>query len=143
MGLRKDFLAHKRKTIESFGFVRADISALNMRVESMQNLISLVESRLPALGNEVVGLQKSIDSCSSEINAQNSSNLALQSKIIDMNKSIKSTVDLIGSFKNKINGLVSRDNGLLRRINAHDKLLKKLAPSAKKQSLKSDKLILH
>ena len=95
MGLRKDFLIHKRRTIESFRFARADITAINVNVEQLKNTLSSVESGISNIGSEISNLKNALDKCSSDINLQQISSLNVISKIDSINKSIGNAADAI------------------------------------------------
>src|SRR3989338_9700184 len=88
LGLRKDFLVHKRKTIESFKLVRDDISTLDGSINNLKNTLVSVESRISNIYNETLNLRDAIGQNASEINAQRSHNANMQSKIEQINKSI-------------------------------------------------------
>ena len=102
MGLRKDFLVHKRKTVESFRFVKADVSSLNANVENIKNMLVHADSRISALETEAYNLKSLIDKCLYNIDAQNSNSLNIVSKIENAGKSLGNLVETISSFKNKI-----------------------------------------
>lgn len=140
MGLRKDFLIHKRKTVESFRLVRADISSININIEHIRNMLSSMESRVSTLGNEVSSMHKALDKCSADINMQQNNNLNIQSRIEDINKSISSAVAKVSSFKDNINNIIFKNQKISKRVTANNNLAKKLLSKSKTQSLKNIQL---
>ncbi len=140
LGLRKDFLIHKSKTVESFRLVRADISGIDIHIEHLKNMLASAESRISAIGNQVLILGKSIDKFSSDIQMQQSSSLIIQSKIEGINKSISNSIESISSLNNGISGMLSRQQEASKRISSHDATIKKLLSMSKIQSVKEKQL---
>lgn len=140
MGLRKDFLIHKAKTIESFLLARADISSINNSMEHLKIHVSSVESRILVIDNEVLNLRKLLDKCISDLSMQQMGNLSLMTKIDSVSKSIGEMADNIGSFRNKVDNILSKNSGLSRQINSQNNSIKKLLPKSSKQSLEIRKL---
>ncbi|MBI2656679.1 hypothetical protein HYX03_02985 [Candidatus Woesearchaeota archaeon] len=140
LGLRKDFLIHKSKTVESFRLVRADISGMGIHIEHLKNMLASAESRISAIGNQVLTLGRSIDKFSSDIQMQQSNNLIIQSKIDAINKSISSSIESVNSLNKGISGMLSRQQESSKRISSHDAAVKKLFSMSKAQSVKEKQL---
>ena len=137
MGLRKDFLIHKAKTVESFGFVRADISNINNNIEHLRSQLSSVESRISAIDSQILILHKAIEKNSSEISVQQNNGLTLYSKIENISKSITSATDALNDFKNHINNLISNNQRILKDISGNKNAIKRLFSASKQQSLEN------
>lgn len=147
LGIRKDFNVHKRKTVESFGLVRADISSINANIEQIRNSLASVEARIITLGTDIGGLRNSIDRCSSDINAHETAHSDMNSKIesIDesiggINESISTAVAKIASFKSRVDSIASRNGTLLRGLSGNSQAIKRVLPRLNKQSLKTRKI---
>ena len=67
MGLRKDFLVHRKNTIESFGLVRRDIDNLNFKLDNANNIVSTLEMKMPEVVNEISNLHNKIDDINKSI----------------------------------------------------------------------------
>ena len=144
MSLRRDFLVHKRKTVESFRFVRSDISGINAALEHIKNSISSLDSKLASVDIEAGNLKRFVEKCASDIGIQENYNLSIQSKIDVVNKLISETVSTLGSFKSSINDvlgkILSRNQQTSNKISSYDKSIKKLFVNSKKQSLRNKQL---
>lgn len=104
MGLRRDFLVHKGKTVESFNLVRADISSINNRV----------------------------DKFSAEISQQNNQNFAIASKIENVGDSIRNVAAALDSFKNKLNDILSKSRLQSLKISSLENAVRKSQKDSKK-----------
>ena len=133
-------MVHKKKTIESFGLVRADISSISNSIEHFKNILSALESRISTLDNQVLELRKAIDKNTSEIRIQYNYNINIQSKIENINKSVSNIFTTINSFKNNINKLISNNQQSSKDITINKNAIKKLFALSKNQSLKNKQL---
>lgn len=140
MGLRQDFLIHKRKTVESFRLVRADISLVNINAERTRNILSSIESRISAFDDVLLDLRKSLDKFSADINIHQNNSLNVQSKVEYISKSIVDAVAVVNSLKNRINKLISKNQRISKNISSHSKSIKKLLLRSKSQTLKNRQL---
>ena len=142
MGLRNDFLVHKRKTIQSFNFVSADISNINANTENIKSLLASLESKISSFDIEVDNLKNSIAKCLSGINLQQANHLKAASAIESSSNSIKKlfSISKIHSSKNKQTDLslkrhqaeINRVKNLIKVLNGKIKVWK----IAKKLSIK-------
>ncbi len=98
MGIGKDFLTHKSRTIDSFKFVKVDISAISLSIEQLKNTLSMVEAALANLGTDIVSIKGALDKCMSDISLQQINSLNINLKIDNVDKSIDGAVDTINSF---------------------------------------------
>ena len=137
MGLRKDFLVHKKKTVDSFRFVRADISSININIENMKSMLTSMELRISALDNKVTVLRKELDKCLSDINVQQNNYLNIYSKIEYISKSISSIVTAMTSLKNSISKIASSNRNIVKDTSSNRNAIKKLFSISKMQSLKN------
>ena len=137
LGIRKDFLVHRKRTVESFGYVKADISSINAGMESMKNMLGSVEARISALDSQIAGLSKALDKCAFDIGMQQNHNLDIQSKAENINKLISDVVAAVTAFKSKINNLVSNGQQISKNIAINKNSIKRLSLSSKSQSLKN------
>ena len=140
MGLRRDFLIHKRKTVESFTFVKADISSINLNIEHIKNVLASIESRISGIENDASSLRVSIEKCSSDINLQKNNSLILWSRIENIDKSIGSAVATVYSFKDKIDGIISKNQQMSSSISKNNESIKNISLRLSKQSLATRKL---
>ena len=140
MGLKKDFLIHKKKTVESFRFVRADISSININIDNLKSMLASMELRISALDNKVTVLRKEIDKCLSDINAQQDNYLNIHSKTEHIIKSISDVATAATSFKSSINKIVSNNKQILKDISSNRSAIKKLFLISKTQSLKNNQV---
>ncbi|MBI3034992.1 hypothetical protein HYY71_01600 [Candidatus Woesearchaeota archaeon] len=133
-------MVHKKKTVESFRFVKEDISKINIALENLRNTLIGFETKLAALDSHASALSASIGKCSSDIRLQQSNSLSLWSKLDNTNKSAVSAVSAASLLKDRISGLDSKNKAEISRINSHSSLIKKLAAELKSQSMKNKKL---
>ena len=140
MGVRKDLLAHKLKTIESFGLVKEDISAINANMQHINNLLASVEMRLSAFDNEVLSLKGYVKTCASDIDAQKSSTLSIQSKIAEIGKNITFTNGSINSIRETISGIFAQNKEIYGTMEQHKNLITNLSSKMDSQSQNDDKL---
>ena len=54
MGLRHDFFIHKKKTIDSFKFVSADIAGINANIDNIRNVFLSLDSRISKIDEELL-----------------------------------------------------------------------------------------
>ena len=73
MSLRKDFLVHRRKTAESFRFVRADVSGIMINIEHIKNMLLALESKTSSLDNNIADLKNTLDKYLFDIESINKS----------------------------------------------------------------------
>ncbi|MBI2653118.1 hypothetical protein HYX00_06640 [Candidatus Woesearchaeota archaeon] len=125
MGLRKDFLVHKRKTVESFRFVRDDIASVNAAIQHLKDAIHSIESRLSVTINEIISLKKGIDKCLLDIEVHNNIKNDIQSKIESINKSIANTIPALSSLGSGIKNVLLRQQGISKSVSIHSSSLKK------------------
>ncbi len=140
LGLRKDFSAHKRKTVESFALVRADISAISASIEQLKNRLSFIESETSMANSSISGLRNSIDKCSFSIKAQQSSSFNLQSKIEHIDKSIANAIATISSLNKSLDSVLSKYQKISERVLSHDNAIKRLFSESKMQALKNKRI---
>lgn len=138
MGLRKDFLIHKRKTVESFRFVRADISSINVNIENMKSTLASIESRISALDNKVAVLWKETDKCLTDINVQQNNYLGIYSKIGHISKSVSAVAAAMTPFKDSINKIASSNKQIVKDMSSNQNSIKKLFSISKTLSLKNN-----
>lgn len=143
MGIRKDFEAHKRKTIESFGYVAADISGINSHMGQLKSIISSFESKISAVENEMRSLRQAVDSSTSAIGRQQNDFLAVQSKVEDMGKSISNSTAAINSLGAGVKSMASRQQDAIKKISSHDSSISKLFELSKLQPAKEKKFNSH
>ena len=77
MGLRKDFSAHKNKTIEAFNLVSSDISTVNLNLVTLRSTLSSMESRLSELNSGIGQLADNIRNLRADMELQNSTNASI------------------------------------------------------------------
>lgn len=133
MGLRKDFLVHKRKTVESFELVKADISSLNASIGNLGNTLALLDSRVNILSNEASLMRAAIDE--SRITYHNA-----LSRIEDIRNSVDSIAATISSFKNIISKTLSKNGEMSREIAGSRNAIKKLFSISRIQSSRNKQL---
>lgn len=136
MGLRKDFLAHKRKTIESFRFVREDILGINLNIEHMNSTLQPVQLGVSKLEENILKMKGMLEKCSSDVDNQQTNNLSIEAKVDNVCKSVEIISGEVSSFRNKIRNISSKSQTLSRKINFQNKSVKKLLPRSKKQSIR-------
>lgn len=136
MGLRKDFLVHKRKTIESFRFVKSDISIIKSSVENIKGILAGLDSKISALENDLSSLKGMLERCLHEVGMQRSHGNNMASRIDNANKSLGNLSRSISSFTNKLRKISSKGNSLSKKLVSQNNYIKKLLPRSAKQSLK-------
>ena len=137
MGIRKDFLMHRRKTVESFRYVRGDISAISTSINNLKDLVSSIESRISVIDSEMPELRKSIEKNTAETAMQHNQSLSIQSKIEQISKSISNALDAIASVRNGVNSILSSQQRISNSISSHQKSISKIVADFKNQSLKN------
>ena len=125
LGLRKDFLIHKRKTVESFRFVRDDIASVNAAIRHLKDALHSIESRLSVAINEIISLKKGIDKCLLDIEVHNNIKNDIQSKIEGINKSIANTIPALSSLGSGIKNVLLRQQRISKSVSIHSSSLKK------------------
>src|SRR3989338_1540535 len=140
MGLRKDFLIHKQRTIESFMLARADISGINVNIDHIRNSLASIELKLSSFDNEILSVKKIVDDCISDISMQRSGTLAIQSKIDEIGNSINGTVSTVGSIRERLNGIFSQNQKISKSISEHKSLINNLTSKISSQSASNRKL---
>ena len=70
LGLKKEFLGHRERTIEAFAQVSNDISSLSAYVQTIQLSISNIENRLSNLETETSEIRNELAKANSTINIQ-------------------------------------------------------------------------
>ncbi len=111
MGLRKDFLAHKSKTMESFNLVSADISNINLNLVNLRTMLASVEDRISDFSGKIQKLNEALDKCGADIMLQRSNEAVVTSTINDINSSISEINESLKSHENTLR------NGALNHIN--------------------------
>lgn len=81
MGIRKEFMLHKGRTVESFEMVRADISSILTHIGGMRDMISSLDSRISVLDIMAAGMKGQVEKCLADFGTQQSRILSTQSKI--------------------------------------------------------------
>ncbi|MBS3105200.1 hypothetical protein J4234_03020 [Candidatus Woesearchaeota archaeon] len=126
LGIRNEFLVHKRKTVESFRFVRADVSSIMISLEHIKNMLLMLESKASAMGSNSADLKNTLDKYLSDIEG-----------II---KSTAQISDAIENFNTKLKKMDSKNQEASKGIARNDKSIKNLLPKYKRQSLDIKKL---
>ena len=140
VGLKKDFSIHKQKTIESFGFVKADISSINYNIENIKNALASIGSRISTLDNEILGLRKSVDTCVLDISIQQNNSLNMQSRMNGIGKSMSGAMETLTSIKDRINTVFNQNKSISKTMTGYGTLIKSLTSKANAQSINSKKL---
>lgn len=135
MGLRKEFLIHKGSTVESFKLVKADVSGINSGIENIRNSVASLESMSFALEGEIPAIRQSVERCVLGISMQQENNIGVGSKIESIMNSVQGVASAVSSFSKRMENSLAHSRELSRKIAAQDRLIKKLAPSSKKQFL--------
>ena len=130
MGLRKDFSVHKRKTIESFELVKADISGISLEIESLKNIIASFGSRISAIDNELLNLSRNASS----------NNLSISSKIDRRSSSMSDAIAAVNTLRNGINIISSNYQRMSKNMSGNKNSIKKLELKSKAESLRAGKL---
>lgn len=133
MGLRKDFLVHKKKTVESFGFVRSDIERINSDLNNLSNNFSAMGAKISSFDNQTQELWKSINKCLSD-------NLGF----VDSFSFFKTDVEDMASYKKQISKNVLSNSNAIKKLfvvyKAQNSKSKKISMELKKSRLHVKKL---
>lgn len=144
MGLRKDFLVHKNKTVESFGFVREDISRLNASIENLKGLAADAGLRISNTDNGVLNLRRDIEKCTADISVQHSNFVSLNSKIYQITGPINNALDSMKFLKNRVDVFSSRiaanNKNVLRKLSSHEKSIREIVAKSRQQASNNKKL---
>lgn len=151
MSFRKDFLEHKKSTVESFNLVSNDISNLHAHFMNLKSVVTSVDSRLVAVENSLSSLRELVDKCVEDINLQRSNDLVITSTIKDANNSISEINNKLGSlrstlmtrlnsFDNRLSRLVKNNRKLSKSVTLNTNSMKKLLPRTRNLSLTARKL---
>ena len=151
MSLRRDFLEHKNKTIESFNLVSADHSNIQVNMVNLRTMLAASESRFYELTNKISDLTAALERCLSDVAMQKSKDLIISSTIEDVNNSMTEMNNQLESFQDTISKRIAPFAGRLKtfssesrkmskKVTANSNLLKKLLPSSKLQSAKTRKI---
>lgn len=132
MGLRKEFLTHRSKTVESFSFVRADISSLSLRIQTLKDMIALIESRMSKVDMETVGLGKSIDKIVSDANLQQVNTQNSLSKVGTIDDSLGELTATVASIKKSLKTLLSKSRAQSLKSRQFSSNIKKSQKEIKK-----------
>jgi len=146
MGLRKDFLAHKNKTMESFNLVSADISNINMNLVSLRTMLASVEGRISDFSGKIQKLNEALDKCGSDIALQRSNEVVVTSTINDINSSISEISENLKSYETTLSGRLgafektlddfASDNRIVsQKVTSNTNSLNKIIPSSRSQSV--------
>lgn len=135
MGLRKDFLVHQKKTVDSFRLVREDISGINSNIGDLKGALGSMGPRISALDNQASDLRMAIG-------RQHVINSGLQSKIEQIFNSVSGMASLINNFKNNINKLISNEHQIAKNTSGNSNSIKKLFSMSKAESLKNRQIAL-
>ena len=126
LGLRNEFLVHKRKTVESFRFVRADVSNIMINMEHIKNMLLTLESKASLMDSNSADLKNTIDKYLFDIEG--------------ISKSTEQTSDAVGNFNNVIKKITYQNKSMSKEITRNNKSIKKLLPRFKRQSVDLRKL---
>jgi len=151
LSFRKDFLEHKKSTVESFNLVSNDISNLHAHFMNLKSVVTSVDSRLVAVENSLSSLRELVDKCVEDINLQRSNDLVITSTIKDANNSISEINNKLGSlrstlmtrlnsFDNRLSRLVKNNRKLSKSVTLNTNSMKKLLPRTRNLSLTARKL---
>ncbi len=139
MGLRQDFLIHKRKTVDSFMFVRQDIVSIDASLGNLKNSLLSIVQKVSAIENELLGLSGAVSRHSTELNIQQDNDANIILRIENSIKAIDGAVDQINSFKGRLNILGSKNVQLAQSLARYGKIMNVLLPRIKKQSINARK----
>jgi len=140
LGLRKDFLEHKNRTIESFNLVSSDVSNINVSLVNFRTSFYSMEGRLSEFSDRLHGLRESIGKCAEDISLQKSNELVTSSTIKDMNNSFSKINERLQSFEGKLKNMLPVNKKLSKKITSINNSVNKLLPRYKSQSLKTRRL---
>ena len=126
LGLRNEFSVHKRKTVESFMLVRADVSNIMISMEHIKNMLLTLESKASVMDSNSADLKSTLDKYSFDAE--------------EISKSTAQVSDAIGSFNNRLKTAASQNKSMSKEITRNNKSVKKLLPRFKRQSLEIKKL---
>ena len=151
MGLRKDFLAHRNKTMESFNLVSADISNINLNLVNLRTMLASVEDRISDFSGKIQKLNDTLDKCGADISLQRSNEAVVTSTINDMNDSIseineslklheKTLSGRLSSFEERLDDFASGSKVVSQKVASNTDSLKKLLPRSKSQSIQGKKM---
>ena len=139
MGIRKDLLVHKQKTIESFGLVKADISSINASIDHVKNSLVSIELRLSAFDNEVLSLKKYMEASISEASMQRASTLKIQSKMSEIGNTITGTTGIVNSIRDRINGIFAQIKKISKAIADHKGIIENMKSKINSQFISGRK----
>src|SRR3989338_6936487 len=151
MSLRREFLDHKRKTIESFGLVSSDISNLHIHLENLKITLASIESKSSPLNDRIAELGAAVDRCAEDISMQKSKDMVITSTVEDINNSIGEINSRLDSSRNlfannvnslglKLKSLGAQNRKMSKKLTFSSNSVKKLLPRSRSQSLKIRKL---
>lgn len=129
MTIRRDFLIHRRKTVESFQLVRTDISSINTNIEHIKNTLASMELKISTFDNEHIVLdrfQKNIED--------------FESKIDIINKSFEETKTGLNSLKEDIDNIMPENQDISSGLSKNSRSINKILSRIKTQTAKNRKL---
>src|SRR3989338_1026769 len=151
MSLRKDFLAHKNKTMESFNLVSSDISNINLNLVNLRTMLASVEERISDFSSRMQNLNDALDKCGADISLQRSNEAVVTSTINDINSSISEISENLKSYENTLSGRLgafektldnfASDNRIVsQKVASNANSLNKILPSSRSQSAQIKKM---
>ena len=140
MATRRDFLNHRRRTVDSFQLVRSDITGISSSIENVKNMLASMELRLSKLGDEHLGFRTGIADRLSNIEAIQGIIKDFEPKINSMDKSSEDTSNKFNSLKNDLDNAVYAHQDVSRDLSRNSAAIKKILPILKSQTMKSRKL---
>lgn len=116
MGIRKDFETHKRKTVESFGYVAADISNINMSLVNMRTMLASAQERISDFNSKMQALNEALGKCADGINIQKSNESAVASTIDGINNTISKINERLKSHERNLSSRSKSQSAKIRKM---------------------------
>ena len=118
MSLRREFLAHKNKTMESFDLVSTDISTINVNLVNLRTMLASVEERISQFNSKSQETAETVERFRSDIGQQNSRNSRMEEKIEDLNLTVRSALDSVESnAESKVKNMTSALESKITSLN--------------------------
>ncbi|MBI2647453.1 hypothetical protein HYW99_03165 [Candidatus Woesearchaeota archaeon] len=130
MGLRRDLVLHQKRTIESFRYVKEDISNLDAKIENLRNRLNSFDEGIISINNQLGSIQLSSEKCLSNINLQETTNKNFEAKIESTKEHLRNLDKEIKKVKNLVNRKISlmkkQNTELQKGLRIHSKTISKL-----------------
>ena len=137
MSLRQDYLMHKKKTMESFSFVKVDVNSLSASVDSIRNSLASIDFRISSLGNEIDSLKGAIGQF---VNEQSSQQVQIE-KIVAQLKIQNETINSFHSFESRLKELKKNNDIQSGNVDKVWKDIKFLKKGAKSSNARNSRLL--